>query len=617
MKVSSNHLRSTGVATSDMKIEKTPRRGIHWSAIAGFALSQSVATAQDVLSPLLGEMEPMVVSAWRFPQEASRVTSSVTVLEPSELVDEGIFQFRDALNASPGVIATSTSGQTGAVGSLFIRGSRTIDSQVVVDGVRFSDSNNPMGNFLASGRTFTVGRLELLRGPHGAIYGGNSSGGVLWMETPRGCGPHSGSLMVEGGSFDSFSAYARFQGSEGSFSYHWSGGYEETQNDGPAMDFHQYSQALRLENAVNESLTVGGTFRLVDSFYNNMGASDDRFDALLGTLYANVAFTEFWRANFTAGFLEDSYESDYSSGIYQTDAEGIMASTDHEWEITDRLRLLAGGFFQQTDFSNTSGVDDSRSRFGGHVAVEWDSFEVLTHHAALRWEDYDEFGDEWTWRFGSQWRTCDSGPVLRGGVGTSFRPPSFLDLYGSTWGAGNPSLDPESALGWDLGFVQAIGDRHELEVTWFRNLVRDSILAFPTPPVNLPGTQATDGMEVGVSGDWDQPAVGYRLAWTWLRQSLGDQPRNALTGSVDWHPSEKWTLGIGGSHLSERSWGGDDLKSYVVTRVFGSYQWSEAVRLHARVENLFDKDYELYRSSFGGVTPAAGLGVYCGLTLNW
>jgi len=606
-----------------MRKQNEPRRGTSWGVITCIALSSTAVWADESEKPEASPkpaLPPIVVSALRLPQEASTVTSAVTVLDPEVLVGEGILSLQEALKASPGVVSTSTAGQTGAVGSLFIRGTRTIDSQVVVDGVRFSDSNSPMGNFLASGRTFTLGRVELLRGPQGAVYGGDSTGGVLWMETPRGCGPHSGSLMVEGGSFDSLASYARFQGSEGSFSYHLSGGYEETDNDGPAMNFHQGSTALRVENTVNDMWTVGGTFRLVDAYYNNMGASDDYFDAVLGTVYGRAKVSDAWTAWFRAGYMQDSYDSDSAFGNYGTDARSYSVSTDHEIVLTDRVRLLTGAFFHETDFSNTIGVDDSRSRFGGHAVLEWESHESLTHHAALRWEDYDEFGDEWTWRLGTRWRAGESGFALRGGVGTSFRPPSFLDLYGSSFGAGNPALDPESALGWDLGFTQVLADGHELEVTWFRNLIRDSIQASPTPPVNLSGTKATDGVEVGLRGRWDNPDVGYRVAWTYLHESLSDQPRHAVTASVDWKPVEKLVVGLGATHFSSHSWGGDEVDGYIVARVFGSYVIRDGVKFHARVENVLDERYELSSYTFGGVTsvtPGAGTGLYCGLTFDW
>ena len=102
-------------------------------------------------------LEALIVSALRTPREASTVTSSVTVLDPRELQDQGILQLRDALNASPGVIATSTGGQTGAVGSLFIRGARTAESLVVIDGVRMNGSGNQLGNLFSASRTYDVG----------------------------------------------------------------------------------------------------------------------------------------------------------------------------------------------------------------------------------------------------------------------------------------------------------------------------------------------------------------------------------------------------------------------------------------------------------------------------
>ena len=54
--------------------------------------------------------------------------------------------------------------------------------------------------------------------------------------------------------------------------------------------------------------------------------------------------------------------------------------------------------------------------------------------------------------------------------------------------------------------------------------------------------------------------------------------------------------------------------------MYGSYQLADNLKLHARVENLFNEDYELSNPSraWGG-TPikGAGTGIYSGLTLDW
>ncbi|HSP41591.1 MAG TPA: TonB-dependent receptor plug domain-containing protein, partial [Luteolibacter sp.] len=390
----------------------------HHTIVVAFCIAAAVpAVAEEEAK----ELETMIVSALRIPREASTVTSAVTALDPRELQDQGILQLRDALNASPGVVSTSAGGQTGAVGSLFIRGTITADSQVVIDGMRLSDSNSPLGNLLSGSRTHDVGSIEVLRGPQGAVYGGESIGGVLWMETPRGSGSPRGSATFEAGSFHSLSGRAMYQGQIRDTGYYLAGGYEETDNDGPDQHFHQGSTALRVEGKANDVWTLGTTFRAVDSFYQNSGGfetpfgSDDRIDSALATVYAIGRISDCWNARFHAGYQTESYDSDYFdtwnnlAANYGTDLEATSVSTDHEIRLAENLRLLAGGFVHLDSYQSTIGVDESGERYGLHSVLEWSPVDNLTTTAALRWEDYDSFGDEFTWRFGSIYQFGKSG----------------------------------------------------------------------------------------------------------------------------------------------------------------------------------------------------------------
>ncbi len=596
-----------------MPHQPTPPRGSRRSAIALFALlAHAPALAEEPADPL----EALIVSALRTPREASTVTSAVSVLDPVELQNQGILQLRDALNASPGVISTSTGGETGAVGSLFIRGTTTAYSQVVIDGMRLSDSTSPLGNLLSVSRTYDIGNIEVLRGPQGAIYGGESIGGVLWMETPYGSGDPRGAATFEAGSFASLAARGMFQGQAGDLTYYLSGGYEETDNDGPNQHFHQGNTALRVEGKIDSVWTVGTTFRTADSYYENSGESDDHLDASLTTLYATGKISECWTARFHAGYHQEFYDSDSMWGNFGTDMRAGSLSTDHEITLAENLRLLAGAYVHQSSYENTIGTDEERVRYGAHTALEWDVIDHLTATAALRWEDYDAYGDELTWRAGSIYTLDSTGTSFRGGIGSSFRSPSYLDLFGSSFGAGNPDLEAESAVGWDFGIEQKIGGRHIVEATWFHNKISDHIQSFPAPPVNVSGDSISEGLEVGLRGAWRDNTLSYRLAWTWLHRSLSDQPRNAVTAALDWKPTAKSLVGIGATHLSDHSWGGDPLASYTVARIHGSYQATEKVKLHARLENAFDESYEL--SSFYGTTiQGSGTGLYAGITVDW
>jgi outer membrane cobalamin receptor len=600
-----------------MKQNKTTSwRGLCWRAVVARSLIV-ISTAGIARAEVENELDAIIVSALRTPRAAGDVTSAVTVLDPRELENRGVWQLRDALNESPGVIATSTGGETGAIGSVFIRGTNTAYSQLVVDGMRLSDSTTPLGNMLSAARVFDLGRIEVLRGAQGAAYGGESIGGVLWMETARGSGTPQGTFFAEAGSFDSFSTALRYQGEKNDLSYFFSAAYEETSNDGPQQDFHQGSAALRLEQKINDAWQAGLTYRGVDSFYEFRGNSDDSLEASLVTVYLNGQLNSDWKTTVHAGMHQETYESDYYSGVYGTDMRATSLSNDHEWRLCENLILLGGVFAHRSDFENTIGTDAERDRYGVHLGVEWEPLSDWKTYAALRWEDYDAYGEETTWRIGSVYENKTSGTILRAGLGSSFRAPSYLDLFGSSFGAGNPNLKAESSLGWDVGIEQKIAEDHRVQVTVFHNAIEDRIDSFAKPrPVNLPGETHTEGLEFALDGRFFDDAWRYRIAWTYLPRSLSDQPRHHVNAGLDWQATEQWFLGVGLHSLSDHSWGGSPIESYVVGRLHASYQVRENIRLHARWENFTNEDY-LLSDFYGDTTPAAGSAVYAGITVDW
>ena len=120
--------------------------------------------------------------------------------------------------------------------------------------------------FLAATRTYDVGNIEVLRGPQAAIYGGESIGGVLWMETPYGSESPHGATTFEAGSFNSLSAQSACSKANPAISPTTS----PADTRKPIMtrqtnSFHQGNTALRVEGKIDPVWTVGTTFRAVDS----------------------------------------------------------------------------------------------------------------------------------------------------------------------------------------------------------------------------------------------------------------------------------------------------------------------------------------------------------------
>ena len=591
----------------------------HWrttTSCRGLIIATALTLGGNLSAEVESELDALIISARRMPGLASDATSAVTILDPNDLKDRGIFDLRQALNESPGVIATSTAGQTGAVGSVFIRGTTTAYSQLVVDGVRLSDSTTPLGNFFSGARLDDIGRIEVLRGPHAAIHGGEAVGGVIWLETERGQGDPTTNLHLEGGSFDSINGYLSNSGQSGKLSWFAGLGYDGTHNDDISQDFDQSRGAFRLEWAQSEDLTLGMTFRATDSRfeYQNFGTNIDHTDAALATIYADARIREGWNARFTLGHYRENYDNDTIWGNYGTDLDRTVLSTDHTIELNPCHSLLAGAFFEHSDFSNTIGSDVGQDRYGLHLGWQWKPIESVITDAVVRWEDYADYDDEVTWRVGASWQALEQ-TRLRAGIGRAFRTPTFLDLYGTAFGAGNPNLEAETSLGWDVGIEQTIAENHMVSVTWFANSIEDRIRSFPTPPVNLSGDTPTRGLETALDGSWCDNQWHYRLSWTWLDESLQDQPENTATASLDWRPIEKLLVGVGATYVDERSYGGAPLDDFLIFRIYGRYQLTEQLAIHARIENLTDTSYELSR--FGTPIAGPGLGLFTGISAEF
>jgi len=593
--------------------KRTKRTGCTLGLAAVVLCSSLTAEVED-------EIDQLIVSAWRLPGDISRTTSAVTVLDPEEMEKMGLLDIKDALNRIPGVIATSLGGQTGASGTVLIRGTASPYSQLVIDGIRVSDSTSPMGNFLSGGRVNDFSRIEVIRGPQAAIHGGESVGGVIWMETARGSGEPETYLRTEVGSFDTHQVFGSHSGEKDGFSWYVGGGHEQTDNDAPNESYDLIRSSMRFEWAQTKDLTIGMTYRGQNSEfqYDYSGTNIDHVDSNLVTAYANARLAPGWISNVVMGLYTESYDNDTASGNYGADLERVVLSTDQSVELSETYTLLLGGFVEHTDYLNTINTVSDEYRYGGHLGMKWAPTDSITTDAVARWEDYVNYSDQVTWRLGGGWQAMDK-TKFRAGVGKAFRTPTLLDLYGTTFGLGNPNLEAEQSLGWDLGVEQELTDEHRVSVTYFKNSIENQIqttFAFPLSPpaVNLPGSTLTRGVEFAANGEITEE-IDYQVSWTWLGDSLDDQPENTATASIQYRPMEKLLLGAGATYVDTRSYGGSPLDEYLLLRVHASYELNENVTLHARLENIADEDYQL--ANFATPFPGAGLGFFTGITATF
>jgi vitamin B12 transporter len=244
---------------------------------------------------------------------------------------------------------------------------------------------------------------------------------------------------------------------------------------------------------------------------------------------------------------------------------------------------------------------------------------------------------------------------LKASFGTGIKEPRLLEAFSpSLFFLGNPALNPERAVSFDVGLSQEfLNRRASLDVTYFDNRFRDQI-AFVFDPLTFGPVRLDDGTLTNFVNVERSTARGLELAgaarpvrqlrlaasYTFLRtrleraQSLLNpelglpllrRPRHAGTLEAGW-VATAWDITLDGSFLGRRR----DLdpvtgarfdgagrpfitEGYAKLNLSGSYRFNRWVRGFARVENLLNQDYQevlgypAYRLNF-----SAGLRVRIG-----
>jgi vitamin B12 transporter len=137
------------------------------------------------------QLEPFVTTGTRTPAAPSTIGTVVDQITAAELARRQQTALRDALGANSGTPLFS-SGASGALGSLFMRGANSNQTLFLVDGIRLNDPNTDYQVFLGGACVSACDSLEIAHGPQSTLYGGEAIGGVISLRAQRGTGAPSG-----------------------------------------------------------------------------------------------------------------------------------------------------------------------------------------------------------------------------------------------------------------------------------------------------------------------------------------------------------------------------------------------------------------------------------------
>ena len=127
--------------------------------------------------------------ATRIPTPETEVASSITVITAEDIAAKQSQTLPDVLKDVPGLNLVQTGGPGGQT-TLFMRGTNSNHTKVLVDGIDVSDPSSPSATFdFGQFLTQDIERIEVLRGPQSGLYGSDAIGGVINIITKSGAGP--------------------------------------------------------------------------------------------------------------------------------------------------------------------------------------------------------------------------------------------------------------------------------------------------------------------------------------------------------------------------------------------------------------------------------------------
>ncbi len=575
-----------------------------------------IAIASDTGPVVVGELEPVIVTATRTAETVDESLASVTVITRRDIERQQAHSIQEVLRGIPG-INIANNGGPGKNTSVFLRGTESDHVLVLIDGIKTGS--------VTTGKTAfenipvdQVERIEIVRGPRSSLYGSEAIGGVIQIFTRRGGGKLKPSFSMGAGNYSTFNA-----------SFDVSGGGEQSWFNVSMSSFDTDGF-----NACEENLSAGCQASEPD---------EDGYRNLSGSLRGGYRFEN--GIEIDAHALQSDNHTEYdgsftnkSSGTQQVVGMTFRYSLAENWKLT-----LTGGqsrdksrHFKDREFKNrfdternslslqndiaveekhlfTVGVDYQDDRVDSTVPYSITSRDnkglylqyqgMFNEHdiqLGLRTDDNEQFDRHTTgsvaWGY-----PVNEKLRLTASWGSAFKAPTFNELY---WpGYGNPDLQAEQSRSFELGVSEKLAWGN-----WSASIYEtyiDDLIAYDTT-VFAPGNieeARIQGLEVAA-------AVKIR---NWLiaanvnllkpeDRSKGDNRGNILPRRAEQslHFSADRTFGrysIGGELLVEgRRY--DDLANtrkldgYTVFDLRAGYRIDEAWLLQARIENLFDEEYE-------------------------
>ena len=429
-------------------------------------------------------MRPVVVTATRLDTPLEDISANVTVITREEIERLPADSVAELLQSVPGVHIEIFGGPGSYAADIHMQGSETRQVAVYQDGVPLNELDNP-GTDLSYLPLDAIDRIEVYKGAASAAWG-SALGGIVNIvtRTPDSAKPFTADIHASYGEFDTLKTRSNFNGTRGRFGYLVSVAHKKS--DG-YIDNTEYE-----ENSVYAKFhyNTGETGRLSFAYFYDKGGNADPV----------IPFPDFWD--------DIDRERTYQRVLFETElAPGWSASVEgrhHRWKIHiddvfEDMRAVYNDYEDETwggsgrltyqktpDHTFNIGFDGNSGEYdyiGFDRIYTTDAWALYANdtlkmsnwvfNAGLRYDNDSTFGDAASPVLGTVVHLWNGKALIRFQAARGFSAPPAAWVQDPNHG--NPDLDSETALNYQLGGEVTLGRLFKFHWSVFKADIDDLI----------------------------------------------------------------------------------------------------------------------------------------------
>ncbi|MEW6526294.1 MAG: TonB-dependent receptor [Spirochaetota bacterium] len=611
-----------------------------------FFLTAVLAIGTAVFAQEETPLEDVVISAYK-----STITygqsSSVSIITSKDIEQGGYRFVSDVLQTVSGLTLVQN-GTLGGTASVFIRGAKTGNTVVLIDGVKVLDPSTIERTFdFGTLTTDSIERIEIIKGPQSVLYGSDATGGIINIVTKRGQSKSQVTVNLYGGSYYTTQLSANISAGDSSFNYSITAGQ---------LSAEGYSRATKPSSATTPydkdsmyqryalgkfgytpftalSIDAGFTAKETDLDLDDAALTDDANSyenrkEVSGYIQFEHTIASFWKHSLSASVSRtirsyDDFDDDGSVGFADFGAKnrytGTIAHTEwlHTFTLKDSNILNIGISFEKEfsnlqDYLTPSKTTNDTDVIGFFAQDHINVGKMFYLTAGVRADKNAIFG----WQQSYTVSPAVVFPVvktkLKGNWGKGYKAPSLYQIYGDggVYTDENKDLKPEENTGYDVGIEQPLFDILTVGVTYFENNYHNMIdydsSTWPGKYINI-GRVTTKGFEGSFTlQPFKALTLGGGYTYTQAIDESTDtqllrRPKHQGYATVNIYIG-KFSISYTGTYVGKRNDSYFDaatfstvavtLKGYVKSDIAAHYALTPQVTIQAKAENITNKHYQ-------------------------